>query len=105
MVDDREEAIVIKVIENMPAGTIGLEASGKVTEEDYRDVLVPTINAATEQGKVRLLYVFARAHRVLRAAPCGRTPSCGSSTSRGGSASPWSPMPTGWRTRSRRSAG
>ncbi len=58
MVDDREEAIVIKVIENMPAGTIGLEASGKVTEEDYRDVLVPTINAATEQGKVRLLYVF-----------------------------------------------
>ena len=49
---------MIQVISNMPVGTIGLRASGKVSEEDYRDVLVPTINAAMEQGKVRLLYVL-----------------------------------------------
>ena len=42
----------------MPAGTIGLRASGKVSEEDYRDVLVPTINGAMEHGNVRLLYVL-----------------------------------------------
>ena len=42
----------------MPAGTIGLEATGKVTEEDYRDVLVPAVSAALEQGDVRLLYVL-----------------------------------------------
>jgi len=49
---------MIQVISNMPVGTIGLRAGGKVSEEDYRDVLVPTINAAMEQGKVRLLYVL-----------------------------------------------
>jgi hypothetical protein len=49
---------MIKVIEDMPPGTIGFEASGKVTEEDYRDVLVPALTAALEQGDVRLLYVL-----------------------------------------------
>src|SRR5215211_956713 len=49
---------MIKVIEDMPAGTIGLEAAGKVTDEDYRDVLVPTVRAALERGEVRLLYVL-----------------------------------------------
>jgi hypothetical protein len=49
---------VITVIEGMPAGTTGVHASGKVTEEDYREVLVPALEAALEQGPVRLLYVL-----------------------------------------------
>jgi SpoIIAA-like len=49
---------MIKVIANMPVGTIGLRASGKVSEADYRDVLVPTINSAMEQGSARLMYVL-----------------------------------------------
>jgi len=49
---------LIKVIDNMPPGTIGLEAVGKVTEDDYRDVLVPAVGAALERGDVRLLYVL-----------------------------------------------
>ncbi len=49
---------MIKVIENMPVGTIGLEASGEVTEDDYRDVLQPTLGSAVERGDVRLLYVL-----------------------------------------------
>ena len=49
---------MIKVIQRMPVGTIGLEASGKVTEEDYRDVLVPAVTLAREQGRVRLLYLL-----------------------------------------------
>jgi hypothetical protein len=49
---------MLKVIENMPAGTIGLEAVGKVTEQDYRDVLVPAVTKARAEGKVRLLYVL-----------------------------------------------
>ena len=48
---------MIQVIEDMPVGTIGLEASGKVTDDDYRDVLVPVVEAALERGKVRLMYV------------------------------------------------
>ncbi|GAA4351168.1 SpoIIAA family protein [Angustibacter luteus] len=49
---------MITVIERMPVGTIGLKASGKVTEDDYRDVLVPAVTLARQQGKVRLLYVL-----------------------------------------------
>ena len=49
---------MIKVIEDMPEGTIGFEASGKVTDEDYETVLVPGVRAALEQGDVRLLYVL-----------------------------------------------
>jgi hypothetical protein len=53
-----EETAVITIIEDMPAGATGLHATGKVTEEDYRDVLVPAVEAAMERGKVRLLYVL-----------------------------------------------
>jgi hypothetical protein len=49
---------MIKLVERMPPGTIGLEAVGKITDEDYRDVLVPTVRRAMEQGPVRLLYVL-----------------------------------------------
>jgi hypothetical protein len=49
---------VIRIIENMPAGTIGLEAVGKVTDDDYRDVLLPAVSAALERSDVRLMYVL-----------------------------------------------
>jgi hypothetical protein len=51
---------MIKVIENMPVGTVGLEAVGKVSEDDYRNVLLPAVSAALERGDVRLLYVLGR---------------------------------------------
>ena len=50
---------MIRVIENMPVGTIGVEASGKVTDEDYRTVLGPLLDKALESPEgVRLLYVL-----------------------------------------------
>ena len=49
---------MIRLIEDMPPGTVGLEADGKVTEDDYRDVLVPAVRAALERGDVRLLFVL-----------------------------------------------
>lgn len=49
---------MIRVIEDMPPGTVGFEADGKVTDDDYREVLVPAVKAALEQGDVRLLYVL-----------------------------------------------
>lgn len=49
---------MIRVIDDMPAGTIGFEAIGKITDDDYRDVLVPAVTAALERGEVRLLYVL-----------------------------------------------
>jgi hypothetical protein len=49
---------MIETITRMPVGTIGLRASGTVTEEDYREVLVPAITAAAEHGGIRLMYVL-----------------------------------------------
>ena len=49
---------MIRVIENMPPGTLGLEAVGKVTDDDYANVLAPAVTAAAERGDVRLLYVL-----------------------------------------------
>jgi hypothetical protein len=50
---------MIKQLHDMPDGVIGWEASGEVTADDYRDVMVPVLTAAMEGGGVRLLYVLA----------------------------------------------
>ena len=49
---------MIRTIKNLPAGVLGLEAVGKVTEDDYRDVLLPQVTAALERGGLRMLYVL-----------------------------------------------
>jgi hypothetical protein len=40
----------------MPAGTIGLRASGKLSKEDYRAVLEPALTEAVESGELRLVF-------------------------------------------------
>ncbi len=49
---------MVKRIDEMPAGTIGFRASGKLTPEDYTEVLVPTLREAVEAGEVRMLFVL-----------------------------------------------
>ncbi|MCY4724649.1 STAS/SEC14 domain-containing protein [Nocardioides sp. STR2] len=50
---------MIRVLSDMPAGVLGLEAIDDVEKEDYEDVLVPAVEAAVaEHGKVRLVYVL-----------------------------------------------
>jgi SpoIIAA-like len=49
---------MIRTIPHMPTGTIGFEATGKVSQEDYETVLVPAVQAAMEAGRVRILYVL-----------------------------------------------
>jgi len=50
---------MVERIEEMPAGTIGFRASGKLTPEDYREVLVPTLREAVDSGEVRMLFVLS----------------------------------------------
>ncbi len=50
---------MVEKIEDMPAGSIGFRASGKLTREDYRDVLVPTLRGAVDGGEVRMLFVLS----------------------------------------------
>lgn len=47
---------MIERIEKMPAGTIGLRASGKLTREDYQQVLEPALKEGVESGELRLLF-------------------------------------------------
>ena len=50
---------MIRLLGDMPAGVLGLEAVDDVEKEDYEDVLVPAVNQAiAEHGKVRLVYVL-----------------------------------------------
>jgi hypothetical protein len=51
---------MLKLIEDLPEGVVGVEARDKVTAEDYENVLVPAVEAARRagDGKVRLLYVL-----------------------------------------------
>ncbi|MBS1886645.1 MAG: STAS/SEC14 domain-containing protein [Actinobacteria bacterium] len=49
---------MIEHIEGMPAGTVGMRATGKLTKEDYTDVLEPALKEAVEGGEVRLLFVL-----------------------------------------------
>ena len=49
---------MIERIEEMPPGTIGLRASGKLTKEDYVEVLDPALKEGAESGELRLLFVL-----------------------------------------------
>lgn len=43
-------------MDDMPTGTIGFRASGKLTREDYRGVLEPVLREAAESGEIRMLF-------------------------------------------------
>jgi hypothetical protein len=48
---------MIEPLEGMPPGVVGLRASGKVSADDYKQVLAPTLERAlADGGKVRLVY-------------------------------------------------
>lgn len=47
---------MIERIEGLPAGVIGLRASGKLTKDDYTDVLEPAIAEGVANGELRLLF-------------------------------------------------
>ena len=52
---------MLKLIEGLPATVIGVEGGEQVTAEDYVQVLVPAVEkakAASDSGKIRVLYVL-----------------------------------------------
>ncbi len=49
---------MIEKIDDVPAGVTGLRAAGKLTKEDYVEVLEPALSAAVASGAVRLLFVL-----------------------------------------------
>ena len=54
---------MLTLIPDLPATVVGVEAHGKVTAEDYVNVLIPAVEAAeaaSSDRKVRVLYVLGR---------------------------------------------
>jgi hypothetical protein len=49
---------VIEPLDDMPAGTIGFRATGRVTRDEYRDVLLPPMREAAEAGEVRMVFAI-----------------------------------------------
>lgn len=49
---------MIERIGGMPAGTVGLRASGKLSKDDYTGVLEPALREGVESGELRLLFVL-----------------------------------------------
>jgi SpoIIAA-like len=50
---------MIRLLDDMPAGVLGIEAVDDVEKEDYENVIVPAVNAAlAEHDRVRLVYVL-----------------------------------------------
>lgn len=51
---------MFKLIEALPSGVLGIEVTGKVTHEDYRNILIPRAEAMIAKGPVKLLYVVGK---------------------------------------------
>jgi len=50
---------MIKLLTDLPAGVVGMEAVGHVEADDYTNVVEPAVRAALQHSdKVRLLYVL-----------------------------------------------
>ena len=59
---------MIRILEGMPDGVLGFEASGKLTADDYTSVLGPALEAATAGGaKIRVLLDFSGAFEGMEA--------------------------------------
>ena len=47
---------MVERIDDMPAGTIGFRATGKLSREDYRNVMEPDLRRAAESGDIRMVF-------------------------------------------------
>jgi hypothetical protein len=53
---------MIKELGGLPPGVIGFEAAGKLSAEDYRDVVLPALERAAASGEVRFVVVIPEFH-------------------------------------------
>jgi hypothetical protein len=56
--DKGEVREMIKQLDDLPAGVVGFEATGKLSAADYRDVVLPALENAFKSGEVRFLIVM-----------------------------------------------
>ena len=49
---------MVERMDDMPAGVIGLRGSGKLTKEDYTEILEPALKEAMDSGEARVVFVL-----------------------------------------------
>src|SRR4030095_12321360 len=49
---------MLKSLTDLPPSIIGFEVAGKLTADDYRDILRPALEKATASGEVRIVLVI-----------------------------------------------
>ena len=47
---------MIEPLEDMAEGTIGFQATGRVTRDEYRELLLPAMRSAAQAGEVRMVF-------------------------------------------------
>ena len=52
---------MFKLIGDLPPDVIGIEASGKVTHDDYKNFLIPKVEAMLAKGPAKLLFAVGEA--------------------------------------------
>ncbi|MEV0271623.1 STAS/SEC14 domain-containing protein [Hamadaea sp. NPDC050747] len=58
---------MITIIEGLPEGVLGADATGEITADDYRQVLVPAIEKALSGGgKLRMVYRLGPEYRGMQ---------------------------------------
>ena len=51
---------MFQFIDGMPPNVLAIEATGKVTHEDYHNTLIPRVEAMLAKGPIRMLYVIGK---------------------------------------------
>ena len=51
---------MFKFIDGLPRDVMAIEATGKVTHEDYRNTLIPKAEAMMAKGPIGMLYVIGK---------------------------------------------
>ena len=64
---------MVDVIPDMPPGTLGFTVSGRLTHDDYVDVLVPPLREAVEAASGYGSSMRSAPKSTWSQAPCGRT--------------------------------
>ncbi len=49
---------MVERMDGVPEGVVGLRASGKLTRDDYREVLEPGLQEAVDSGAARVVFVI-----------------------------------------------
>ena len=51
---------MFRIIDGMPPEVLAIEATGKITHEDYHNMLIPKAEAMMAKGPIRMLYVIGK---------------------------------------------